>query len=94
MKIYTVKSGDSIYSIAREYGTTPTAIIQDNLLDNPSRLVVGEDKRRTPHVGNNVGHGEGLTAAGDAQQGLRGVTAKHALCELANGLRLVARGLI
>lgn len=43
MKIYTVKSGDSIYSIAREYGTTPTAIIQDNLLDNPSRLVVGED---------------------------------------------------
>ena len=43
MTIHTVKSGDSIYSIAREYGTTPTRIIQDNLLDNPSRLVVGED---------------------------------------------------
>ena len=43
MTIHTVKSGDSVYSIAREYGTSPTRIIQDNLLDNPSRLVVGED---------------------------------------------------
>ena len=43
MTIHTVKSGDSIYSIAREYGTTPTRIIQDNLLENPSKLSVGQD---------------------------------------------------
>ena len=43
MTIHTVRSGDSIYSIAREYGTSPTRIIQDNLIENPSRLVVGED---------------------------------------------------
>lgn len=43
MIIHTVKSGDSIYSIAREYGVTPSRIISDNLLKNPSSLVVGED---------------------------------------------------
>lgn len=43
MTIHTVKQGDSIYSIAREYGTSPTRLITDNLLENPSRLVVGQD---------------------------------------------------
>ncbi len=43
MLIHTVRSGDSIYSIAREYGVSPTRIITDNLLENPSRLAVGED---------------------------------------------------
>jgi spore germination protein len=42
MKIYTVKSGDSIYSIARENGTTPGRIIADNQIENPGRLSVGE----------------------------------------------------
>lgn len=43
MTIHTVRQGDSIYSIAREYGTTPTRIITDNLLEDPSRLVVGQN---------------------------------------------------
>ena len=43
MTIYTVKNGDSIYSIAREYGSTPTRIIEDNLLTDPAHLTVGED---------------------------------------------------
>ena len=43
MTIYTVKSGDSIYSIAREYGVPPSRIITDNFLTNPGRLVVGQD---------------------------------------------------
>ncbi|MBE6542463.1 MAG: LysM peptidoglycan-binding domain-containing protein [Ruminococcaceae bacterium] len=43
MTIHTVRAGDSIYSIAREYGVPPTRIITDNLLENPSRLAVGED---------------------------------------------------
>ncbi len=42
MQIYTVKSGDSVYSIAREYGTTPARIIADNELTDPGRLAVGQ----------------------------------------------------
>jgi len=43
MLIHTVERGDSVYSIAREYGIPPTRIITDNLLSNPGRLVVGQD---------------------------------------------------
>lgn len=43
MQIHTVKSGDTVYSVAREYGTSPSRIITDNLLENPGRLVVGQD---------------------------------------------------
>lgn len=43
MTIHTVKSGDSIYSIAREYSVPPSRIITDNLLENPGTLVVGQD---------------------------------------------------
>ncbi len=42
MVIYTVKSGDSIYSIAREFNVPPSRIIIDNDLENPSRLIVGQ----------------------------------------------------
>ncbi len=42
MQIYTVKSGDSIYSIAREFGTTPARLIADNELTDPGRLAVGQ----------------------------------------------------
>jgi len=43
MTIYTVRSGDSIYSIARDLGVPPSRLITDNLLENPGRLVVGQD---------------------------------------------------
>lgn len=42
MVIYTVKNGDSIYNIARAYGTTPERIIADNDLRDPAGLVVGQ----------------------------------------------------
>lgn len=42
MIIYTVKNGDSVYSIARAYGTTPERIIADNDLSDPAGLVVGQ----------------------------------------------------
>ena len=42
MQIYTVKSGDSVYSIARDFGTTPARIITDNELTEPGRLAVGQ----------------------------------------------------
>ncbi len=41
--IYTVQSGDSIYSIAREFGVPASRLISDNLLSDPGRLVVGQD---------------------------------------------------
>ncbi len=42
MVIYTVKSGDSLYRIARRYGTTPQILARDNELSNPTDLVVGQ----------------------------------------------------
>ncbi len=42
MVIYVVKPGDSIYTIARNYGVTPASIIQANGLTNPERLVIGQ----------------------------------------------------
>lgn len=42
MIIYVIKPGDSIYSIAKQYGVTPEAIIAVNQLPNPSQLVVGQ----------------------------------------------------
>ena len=43
MTIHTVKRGDTVYSVAREYGIPPTRLISDNLLENPGRLVVGQN---------------------------------------------------
>jgi spore germination protein len=42
MIIYTVKSGDSLYSIARNYGVTLGEIERFNQLPNPERLIVGQ----------------------------------------------------
>ncbi len=42
MIIHVVRPGDSIYSIARQYGVSPQKIISDNELTNPDRLVVGQ----------------------------------------------------
>lgn len=43
MLIHTVESGDTIYSIAREYGVPPSRIITDNMLTEPSSLAVGQN---------------------------------------------------
>ena len=42
MIIYTVKEGDSVYSIAKKNNTTPSRIITDNNLDNPQKLSIGQ----------------------------------------------------
>lgn len=42
MIIYTVKEGDSVYSIAKQNNTTPSRIITDNNLENPERLSIGQ----------------------------------------------------
>ncbi len=43
MIIHTVSPGESIYTIARQYGVPPSRIITDNMLENPSKLAVGQD---------------------------------------------------
>ena len=42
MTVYTVESGDSVYSIARKFGVPASRIVTDNELSNPSRLIVGQ----------------------------------------------------
>jgi len=39
---YVVQAGDTIYSIARQFGITPDAIIAANNLVNPNRIDVGQ----------------------------------------------------
>jgi LysM repeat protein len=40
--IYVVRSGDTLYSIARRFGTTVQAIAQINNISNPSRIFAGQ----------------------------------------------------
>ncbi|WP_310605360.1 glycosyl hydrolase family 18 protein [Anaerosporobacter sp.] len=42
MVIHVVNQGETIYSIASDYDTTPNRIIEDNELTNPNNLVVGQ----------------------------------------------------
>ena len=58
------------------------------------RLVVGDDQRRAAEVFDDVGHGECLARAGDAQKHLMLEALLHALGQRGDGLRLIARGLI
>ncbi len=41
--IHTVKAGDTVYKIAKQYGVPMSRIVIDNGLTEPSRLAVGED---------------------------------------------------
>ncbi len=43
MIIYTVKNGDTLYKIARDYGLTTAELERFNALPDPSRLSVGQD---------------------------------------------------
>jgi len=43
LQIHTVQRGDTVYSIARQYGVPASRIITDNMLANPSRLAVGQE---------------------------------------------------
>ena len=58
------------------------------------RLVVGQHQGGPVQLGDHVGHGKGLAAAGHAHQGLGAVAAQQAVHQFGNGLRLVAGGLI
>jgi hypothetical protein len=57
-------------------------------------LVGGHDEGGAVGAGDDVGHGEGLAAAGDAEHGLVLVLLVEASDELIDGLRLVAGHLV
>lgn len=40
--VYTVQSGDTLYSIARRYGIDPRAVARENGITNPNQLRVGQ----------------------------------------------------
>ena len=42
MQIYIVKAGDTLYAVARRFGTTVEELAQLNQLADPSRLVIGQ----------------------------------------------------
>lgn len=42
MRIHVVRPGESVYSIAQQYGVSYQKIISDNELENPNRLVIGQ----------------------------------------------------
>ena len=54
------------------------------------RLVRRQDQRRALHVLDDMGHGEGLARAGDAEQDLAALAAAHAFGQFGDGLGLVA----
>ncbi len=43
MHIHTVIEGESIFAIAKLYGVSPMSIIENNGLENPDKLTVGEE---------------------------------------------------
>ena len=43
MHIHTVKDGDTVFKIARSYSTSPLKIIENNALEAPDFLAVGEE---------------------------------------------------
>jgi len=61
MIIHTVKSGDTLYNIARTYGATVAQITADNQLENLSYLIVGQALYiRTPAIKHTVVSGDTL----------------------------------
>jgi spore germination protein len=40
--IYVVRQGNSVYSIANRYGVSPQEVINQNQIENPERLVIGQ----------------------------------------------------
>ena len=42
MDIHVVQPGDSLYSIAQQYGVSLSRLLEDNQLPNPTQLVVGQ----------------------------------------------------
>ncbi len=69
MKIHVVGAGDTIESIANQYGVSAERIILENELPNPDKLVIGQSIGiRTPDVVHTVTEGENLYSIARAYQ--------------------------
>ncbi len=62
MEIYVVKEGDTIVSIARQFGVLPSRLASDNGIEDPERLAVGQALViLRPRLTHTVRQGENLT---------------------------------
>lgn len=62
MKIHVVTSGDTLYSIAVQYGTTIDRLIADNQMPNPNQLAIGQTILiRIPQIEYTVKSGDTLS---------------------------------
>jgi spore germination protein len=67
--IYTVRRGDSVYSIASKYGVSTQTVIDDNRIENPQQLVVGQALViMTDSVSHTVAPGESLYTIAQSYQ--------------------------
>lgn len=67
MDIYVVQPGDDIFAIAEKYGVTVTRLIQDNGLENPYDLVIGQTiVIAYPKQTHTVQQGDSLTSIAEA----------------------------
>ena len=76
MDIHVVRPGDTLYSIAREYGVPMAQLLNDNQLPNPSRLAVGQTLViQYPEVTHTVKAGDTLTSIAS----MHGITVRQLL---------------
>lgn len=63
MVIYTVRPGDTVYSIAKKFGVSPPKVLTDNAIKNPEQLVIGQALVIIPNdVRHTVTYGQSLYA--------------------------------
>ncbi len=63
MVIYTVRPGDTVYSIAKKFGVSPQKVLTDNAIKNPEQLVIGQALVIIPNdVRHTVTYGQSLYA--------------------------------
>ena len=78
MKIHVVKSGETLESIAQQYGVTPELIISINELPNPENLVVGQSLAiRTPDIIYTVVQGDTLAKIAKSEAKCASITSGY-----------------
>lgn len=95
MEIHVVKSGDNLYSLAQAYGVSMSQLLQDNQLEDPSKLVVGQTiVIRYPELCHTVQQGETLAVIAEkygtcVKQLLENNPQLHGFLEIDVGQQLV-----
>jgi LysM repeat protein len=66
--VHVVQRGETLYSIARKYGTTYSAVVQANSIRNPSMIYVGQ-RIKVPTSGGSSGSTSGCRYRHTVQRG-------------------------